>query len=68
MPFRIMVIDDDAVACEFLQEALRRADYDVEAHTSGQAAPEGGSVPLRSGYFRYPDAGYGRAAVAAADS
>jgi len=38
MPFRIMVIDDDAVACEFLQEALRRAGYDVEARTSGQAA------------------------------
>ncbi len=36
MPFRILVVDDDAVACEFLQEALRRAGYDVEAHTSAQ--------------------------------
>jgi len=36
MSFRIIVIDDDAVACEFLQEALRRAGYDVDACTSAK--------------------------------
>jgi len=25
----ILVIDDDAIACEFLQEALKRDGYDV---------------------------------------
>jgi DNA-binding NtrC family response regulator len=37
-PVRILVIDDDAVACEFLQEALSRAGYEVEAFTSAQEA------------------------------
>ncbi|MEW6333389.1 MAG: sigma-54 dependent transcriptional regulator [Thermodesulfobacteriota bacterium] len=35
---RILVIDDDAVACEFLQEALLRAGYEVDAFTSAQDA------------------------------
>ncbi len=35
---RILVIDDDAVACEFLQEALHRAGYEVDAFTSALAA------------------------------
>jgi DNA-binding NtrC family response regulator len=35
---RIMVIDDDAVACEFLQEALLREGYVVDAFTSGKDA------------------------------
>jgi two-component system, NtrC family, response regulator HydG len=35
---RILVIDDDAVACEFLQEALSRAGYEVNAHTSAREA------------------------------
>jgi CheY-like chemotaxis protein len=34
VPVRILVIDDDAIACEFLQEALSRAGYEVEAFTS----------------------------------
>lgn len=38
MPARILVIDDDAVACEFLQEALSRAGYEVESFTSAKAA------------------------------
>ncbi len=38
MPARILVIDDDAVACEFLQEALTRAGYEVEAFTSAKEA------------------------------
>lgn len=37
---RILVIDDDAVACEFLQEALLRAGYEVDAFTSAQDALE----------------------------
>ncbi len=32
----ILVIDDDAVACEFLQEALLRAGYEVDARTSAE--------------------------------
>ncbi len=36
MTARILVIDDDAVACEFLQEALLRAGYEVDAHTSAE--------------------------------
>ncbi len=32
---RILVIDDDAVACEFLQEALSREGYKVDSYTSG---------------------------------
>ncbi|MGP8154468.1 MAG: sigma-54-dependent transcriptional regulator [Smithella sp.] len=35
---RILVIDDDAVACEFLQEALRLDGYDVTTYTSAQEA------------------------------
>lgn len=34
MKARILVIDDDAVACEFLQEVLLRDGYDVTALTS----------------------------------
>jgi DNA-binding NtrC family response regulator len=36
MTARILVIDDDAVACEFLQEALLRAGYEVDARTSAE--------------------------------
>ncbi|HOG06779.1 MAG: hypothetical protein M0P04_03345 [Syntrophales bacterium] len=36
---RILAIDDDAVACEFLPEALSRAGHSVEALTSARAAP-----------------------------
>jgi len=35
---RILVIDDDAVACEFLQEALSREGYKVDTFTSGKEA------------------------------
>ena len=35
---RILVIDDDAVACEFLQEALSRAGYEVDVFTSAREA------------------------------
>jgi DNA-binding NtrC family response regulator len=35
---RILVIDDDAVACEFLQEALYREGYKVDTFTSGKEA------------------------------
>ncbi len=38
MKKRILVIDDDAVACEFLQEALRLDGYDVTTFTSAQEA------------------------------
>jgi DNA-binding NtrC family response regulator len=38
MPVRILVIDDDAIACEFLQEALSRAGYEVDAFTSAKKA------------------------------
>lgn len=38
MALKILVIDDDAVACEFLQEALSREGYEVQAHTSAQKA------------------------------
>jgi DNA-binding NtrC family response regulator len=34
----ILVIDDDAVACEFLQEALSREGYTVDVYTSGKEA------------------------------
>jgi DNA-binding NtrC family response regulator len=34
MKARILVIDDDAVACEFLQEVLMRDGYEVNAFTS----------------------------------
>ena len=40
MKARILVIDDDAVACEFLQEVLLRDGYDVDAFTSAQTALE----------------------------
>ncbi len=38
MKARILVIDDDAVACEFLQEVLLRDGYDVTAYTSALEA------------------------------
>lgn len=38
MSARILVLDDDAVACEFLQEALSRAGYDVRAFISAREA------------------------------
>ena len=38
MKASILVIDDDAVACEFLQEALLRDGYEVIAYTSAQEA------------------------------
>jgi len=38
MAHRICVIDDDAVSCEFLQEALSRAGYGVEVFTSAKDA------------------------------
>ena len=38
MKARIIVIDDDAVACEFLQEVLQRDGYDVSSFTSASAA------------------------------
>ena len=38
MKARILVIDDDAVACEFLQEALLRDGYEVIASTSAAEA------------------------------
>ncbi len=38
MKARILVIDDDAVACEFLQEALSLDGYEVKAYTSAQEA------------------------------
>jgi len=34
----ILVIDDDAIACEFLQEALKRDGYDVTTFTSATEA------------------------------
>ncbi len=40
MKARILVIDDDAVACEFLQEVLQRDGYDVAAYTSALTALE----------------------------
>lgn len=38
MKAHILVIDDDAVACEFLQEALSREGYEVVAYTSALEA------------------------------
>jgi DNA-binding NtrC family response regulator len=35
---RILVIDDDAIACEFLQEALSREGHRVDTFTSGKEA------------------------------
>jgi len=40
MKARILVIDDDAIACEFLQEVLQRDGYDVSAFTSALDALE----------------------------
>ena len=40
MKARILVIDDDAVACEFLQEVLLRDGYDVAMFTSAIIALE----------------------------
>jgi DNA-binding NtrC family response regulator len=39
MAARILVLDDDPIACEFLQEALERAGYSVAAYTSVEAVP-----------------------------
>ena len=38
MKAQILVIDDDAVACEFLQEALSLEGYEVKAYTSAKEA------------------------------
>jgi len=38
MKARILVIDDDAVACEFLQEVLQRDGYGVNAYVSAKEA------------------------------
>lgn len=38
MKKKILVLDDDAVACEFLQEALNRDGYDVTTFTSAKEA------------------------------
>ena len=38
MSLKILVVDDDAVACEFLQEALSREGYQVQYRTSAQKA------------------------------
>ena len=38
MARRICVVDDDAVSCEFLQEALSRAGYRVDTFTSARDA------------------------------
>ncbi|MBU1055458.1 MAG: sigma-54 dependent transcriptional regulator [Proteobacteria bacterium] len=38
MRYRILVIDDDLVACEVLQEILVRAEYDVDICTSARDA------------------------------
>jgi len=38
MNARILVIDDDEVAAEFLQEALLRANYDVDVYTKAKEA------------------------------
>ena len=38
MKAHILIIDDDAVACEFLQEALSREGYEVVAYTSALEA------------------------------
>ena len=38
MKAHILVIDDDAVACEFLQEALALEGYEVKAYTSAREA------------------------------
>lgn len=40
MKKHILIIDDDAVACEFLQEVLRLDGYDVTTYTSAQEALE----------------------------
>jgi DNA-binding NtrC family response regulator len=40
MKARILVLDDDAVACEFLQEVLEREGYDVDVYTSASDALE----------------------------
>ncbi|PKN33563.1 MAG: hypothetical protein CVU61_12785 [Deltaproteobacteria bacterium HGW-Deltaproteobacteria-19] len=40
MSVHILVIDDDAVACEFLEEALSRQGYEVQTRTSARKALE----------------------------
>ncbi len=39
---RILVVDDDAVACEFLQEALQISGYDVDYFTSAKETLKNG--------------------------
>jgi DNA-binding NtrC family response regulator len=57
MRVRILVIDDDAVACEFLQEALSRAGYEVDAFTSARKALLGdlAAYDLLMSDIRMPD-------------
>jgi len=54
---RILVIDDDAIACEFLQEALSRAGYEVETFTSARKALDGNlsAYDLLMSDIRMPD-------------
>jgi DNA-binding NtrC family response regulator len=54
---RILVIDDDEVACEFLQEALTRAGHEVDALTSAQEAlaADPGGYDLLLSDIRMPD-------------
>lgn len=53
----ILVIDDDAVACEFLQEALSREDYRVDTFTSAKSALDEdlSSYDLLMSDIRMPD-------------
>lgn len=57
MTVRILVIDDDAIACEFLQEALSRAGYEVDAFTSAKQAlrEELSAYDLLMSDIRMPD-------------
>ena len=57
MTVRILVIDDDAIACEFLQEALSRAGYEVDAFTSAKKAlrEELSAYDLLMSDIRMPD-------------
>jgi DNA-binding NtrC family response regulator len=56
MALRILIIDDDAVACEFLQEALSREGYQVNAYTAAQKAlrDDVGSYDLLMSDIRMP--------------
>ena len=46
MKAHILVIDDDAVACEFLQEALALDGYEVKAYHISQRSFEARPFPL----------------------